>query len=225
MSPHYETGNPWTDGYNMVVLGGTQTGKTSAMRELHHTSDRVSIWLNAAGKDRVEDIPGYTVQSVDDVQKAFAEDRYAIELLSRDRQADLVELREWLWAVADRTDRRLPMQLIVDEAQDVAPQSGKAFGNFPSRDDMRRLAKKGVKRNIKSIAITQDPTALDKQALRQTEYRLVFRMAVEARQSSAVSPMGFDWDAVDAGDRYTGALFDQTGEVLDDDVKAEARYA
>jgi hypothetical protein len=223
--PIYDTGNPWTDGYNMVVLGKTQTGKTSFGRELHDTSPRVSVWLNATGKDRVDDVPGVTVQSVDGVRRAFANDEYAIELVTADRQAALVELQEFMFRVADRTDRELMMQIVVDELQEVAPQSGKSFGNFPSRDAYRRFSKRGVKRNIKLVGLTQDPTAADAQSLRQAEYRVVFEMTHEARQSSVVRRMGFDWGAVDDGDRYTGTLFKDTGEVLERNVKAEARYA
>jgi hypothetical protein len=40
-----------------------------------------------------------------------------------------------------------------------------------------------------------------------------------------VRKMGFDWDAVDERDRYTGTLFHDSGEVLERNVKAEARYA
>jgi hypothetical protein len=82
-----------------------------------------------------------------------------------------------------------------------------------------------VKRNIKLVSITQDPTAMDKQTLRQSEYRLIFPMTNENRTSSVVKRMGLDWSAVDAGDRYTGTLHDDTGAVLEEQVKAEARYA
>lgn len=207
----------------MVVLGKTQTGKTSICRELQDTSPRVSVWLNPTGDDRVEDVPGRTVQSLDGLQRAFANNDYAIEWLSHDRRRDIVQLQKFLWGVAERTDRQLPMQVIVDEVQDVAPQTGAE--DVPHRDAVRRLAKRGVKRNIKSVNITQDPTAMDKQTLRQAEYRLIFEMSHENRTSSVVRRMGLDWDAVDAGDRYTGALHDDSGAVLDEAVKAQEKYA
>jgi len=221
--PIYDTGDPWTDGYNMVVLGKTQTGKTSISRELHETTPRVSVWLNPIGIDRVEDVPGTTVRSLSELRDAFAADEYAVELVSDDRRRDIVELQNFLWSVADATDRRLGMQVVVDEVQDVAPQTG--ADDVPHRDAIRRFAKRGVKRNIKLVSITQDPTAMDKQSLRQSEYRLVYPMTNENRTSSVVRRMGFDWDAVDAGDRYTGALHADNGDVLDSSVKAEARYA
>lgn len=221
--PHYETGDPLTDGYNLGVLGKTQTGKSSFCRELQAESPRFSVWLNAEGMDRVEDVPGETVRSVEGVAEAMGRNEYAVELVSDDRRRDVVELQQLLWEVADNTDRRFPMQVIVDEVQEVAPQSNK--GEFPPRDAVRRYAKRGVKRNVKLVTITQDPTAMDKQTLRQSEYRLFFDVTAEQRRSSVVSKMGVDWAAVEEGDRYTGALFDDRGNVLADSLKAEARYA
>lgn len=221
--PIYETGDPWTNGYNLVALGRTQTGKTSAVRELQATTPRVSVWLNATGKDRVDDVPGVTVRTLDELREAFADDEYAIEWVSDDRRRDIVRLQDFLWSVADNADRRLPMQVVVDEIQEVAPQSNK--DDFPARDAARRFVKRGVKRNIKFVAITQDPTAMDKQTLRQSDYRLVFEMTAENRQSSVVSMMDFDWEAIDEGDRYTGTLHGAKGDVLKRSVKAEAEYA
>jgi hypothetical protein len=223
--PVYDTGDPWTDGYNMAILGKTQTGKTSVARELQATSPRVSVWLNEAGIDRVDDVPGYTVQSIDGLRKAFANDEYAIEWVSHDRQRDILELQKFLFGVADRSERELMMQVIVDEVQDVAPQDATS-DDMEAVEAVRRFCKRGVKRNIKFVAITQDPTAYDKQALRQSEYRLIFDMANENRKSSVLRKMGFDWAAVDATpDRYTGVLHDDSGTVLKETVKAEAEYA
>jgi hypothetical protein len=80
-----------------------------------------------------------------------------------------------------------------------------------------------VKRGVKFVGITQDPTTYDKKALRQSDYRLVFDMSAENRE--AVSRYGFSWETVDETDRYTGVLHAASGEVLDGAVKAESRYA
>jgi hypothetical protein len=217
--------SPWTDSFNMAVLGGTQTGKTSTVRELHATTPRVSVWLNERGDDAVPGVAGPTVRSLDGVRQAFADDEFSIDFRPADRRDSVVELQSWLETVADRADRELPIQVVADEFQRLAPQSGKPFGEFPARDAVRRFAKEGVKRNVKWVGITQDPTAIDKQTLRQSEYRLIFKMSQENRTSSVVRRMGIDWGAVDEGDRYTGALFRDDGSLVDDDVKADGRFA
>ena len=225
-SPLYDTGDPWTDGYNMAILGKTQTGKTSTARELHAETPRVAIWMNEAGNKRVPDVAGREVNSVEGVRDAFADDCYAIELVSEDRNADVPRLQEFLWDVAEATDRQLQMQVTADEVDRVAPQSGKQYGNLPARDAVRDYTSEGVKRGVKWVGITQDPTKYDKQSLRQSEYRLIFDMSAENRRSSVVSKMGLDFAAVDAtDDRYTGVLHDDSGTVLDTSVKAEERYA
>lgn len=213
----------WEAPDNVVVLGQTQTGKTSTVREAHSTTPRVSIWLNATGDDRVRDVEGEVCRSLDDVKQAFASDTYRIEYVASDRKAAVVELRSWLWDVADRTNRELPVQLVVDEVDDVAPQSGKPHGTIPHRHAVRKLTKEGVKRNIKFVAMTQDPSTYDKVSLRQSRYRLVFPMSPEQRRS--VSKYGFDWDRVDESPRYAGVMHDSRHASVLGVCKAQEKYA
>jgi hypothetical protein len=214
--------NDWTiDSFNVGVLGMNQTGKTTSMKELHAETPRVSIWLNAAGDDRVEGVAGKVCRSLGDVQRAFAADEWTIEWVASDRARAIQQLRTWLWDVAEKADRQLPVQVVVDEIHEIAAQSGEKHD--PPRDACRKFGKQGVKRNIKFIGITQDPVAVDKQWLRQCEYRVVFRMSAE--QQDAVSKFGFDFDAISATDRHTGAVHGADGTVLEDQVKAKAQYA
>lgn len=212
----------WTiDSYNAVLLGKNQTGKTSVGRELHAETPRVSIWLNEAGDNRVEGVEGKVCRSLADVKRAFARDEWTIEFVSSDRERDIQRLRAWLWNVAETAGRRLPIHVTADEIHRLAPQSNQR--DDPPRDAVRRFGKEGVKRNIKFVGITQDPTAFDKQALRQSEYRVVFDMSAE--QQSALSDYGFDFDVVEQSDRHTATLHDASGRVLAERVKADARHA
>lgn len=211
------------DAFNVTILGRTQTGKTSCARELHATTPRVSIWVNEQGDGRVPNVKSddQPVRSIEGIEGALADDEWHIEFLSRNRDADLPKIQRYLWRKADRANRQLPVQLVVDEAHRVAPQSQK--DDLPARDAVRRLAKEGNKRNIKTVLVTQDPVSMDKQTLRQAEYRVVFEMSAEQRD--AVSRYGFNWDAVESGDRFTGAVHDAAGTVLDDSVKAAEMFA
>jgi DNA helicase HerA-like ATPase len=212
-----------TDAHNLAVLGATQTGKTSFGRELHVTSPRhVSIWLNERGTHRVPDVEGRVVRSMRELRQAFADDVRRVEFLPADRREAVVDLREFLWSVADRTDRSLEVQVVADEVDRLAEQSGKAYGNLPSRDAVRDFTSEGVKRNVKWVGITQDPSSYDKRALRQSRYRAVWEMSAENR--NAVRKYGFAWDQIDEAPQYAGVLHDHTGDVLGT-VKAEARYA
>jgi len=214
---------PLVDGHNMTILGITQSGKTAVARELQATTPRVSIWVNERGDNRVANIAGTEARSLEGVKKALARDEWRVNYLPRDRNEAIADLRAWLWQVADRTDRQLPLQVVVDEVDRVAPQSGKAYGNLPHRDACRDFTSEGAKRGVKFVGITQDPVTMDKQTLRQSRYRLVFPMSAE--NWKAVSNYGFDRGAVDDAPRYAGVLHAADGTVLEKAVKAEARYA
>lgn len=211
----------WVDANSLASLGASQVGKTSVVRELHAETSRVSIWLNETGDERVGNVTGKRVRSTGGLKSGFAEDVRRYNFLSRDRRSDVVGLQEWLWSVAERADRRLPLQVVIDEAHRAAPQTN--ADGVPHRDAVRKLSKEGIKRNIKLVLITQDPVAIDKQALRQMKYRLVFPMANE--QWDALSKYGFRRDLVEDAPEYTGVLHHQTGGVLQDEVRAKEKYA
>lgn len=214
--------NHWTiDSYNVTTLGKNQTGKTSVHREMHAETPRLSIWLNEAGSDRVENVDGKVARSLADVKRAIANGEWTIEFVSDDRARDVVALRKWLWKYEERADRQVPIQVTADEIHRLAPQSNEK--NDPPRDAVRRFGKEGVKRNIKFAGITQDPAAFDAQSLRQSEYRVVFDMSAE--QQHALSEYGFDFDTVEESDRHTAALHDASGRVLEKRVKAAPEYA
>jgi hypothetical protein len=208
--------------HNLAVLGATQTGKTSFCRELHAETPRVSIWVNERGEHRVPNVDGVEARTLGAVKEAFAADEWRVEFLPADRREAIVELRAWLWAVAERTGRQLPVQVVVDEVDRVAEQSGEKYGNNPPRDAVRDFTSEGVKRNIKFVGITQDPTTYDKKSLRQSRYRAVWPMSAENKD--AVSKYGFDFGRIESAPQYTGVLHYMSGRVVGD-VKAAARYA
>lgn len=212
----------WTiDSFNVGIVGMTQTAKTSTAKELHATTPRYSIWLNESGDDRVTGVEGVVCRSLADVKRAFARDEDTINWVSSNRERDVVALREWLWALERRADRQLPVQVVVDELQNLAVQSNEK--NDPPRDAVRKFGREGVKRNVKFVGIAQDPVAVDKQWLRQCEYRLVFQLSSE--HQTALSDYGFDFEAVTDGSRHEGVLHRATGEVIDASVKPSRAYA
>jgi DNA helicase HerA-like ATPase len=211
-----------TNAHNMAVLGSTQTGKTSFVRELHATTPRLSIWVNERDDQRVPNIAGTEARSLDGIRGAFERNETRINYLPADRREAVPELRRWLWDVADRTDRQLSMQVVVDEVDRVAEQSGEKYGNNPPRDAVRDFTSEGVKRNIKFVGITQDPASEDKRSLGNSRYRAVWPMSSE--RQDAVSNYGFDWREVREAPQYAGVMHHMDGTVLGT-VKAAARYA
>ena len=79
----------------------------------------------------------------------------------------LVPYFQRLWVVCSRIRR--DYMVIVDEAQDFIPQSGKT----PLKAQLIRIAKKGRKRRIWSVFATQRPQSMDKDYLTQTDLRIL----------------------------------------------------
>lgn len=209
------------DSGTVFVLGRTQTGKTTATRELAKESSRVTIWLNRRGPERIRQVPGERYESLRGIKKGMARNERKFNLLSGHPRSDIVGLQSWLWDVAERTDRELPITVVVDELHDVAPQSQK--DEFPARDSVRKLAKEGQKRNIKLVGITQDPVSMDKQTIRQREYLLVFDLSAE--QGRYLSDYGVSVEEVNSQPEFSGVLYHASGEVIARGVKGQAKYA
>jgi len=120
-------------------------------------------------------------------------------------------------------DRRVPFQIVCDEIHRVAPQSGKQYGNLPSRDRIRDFAKEGMKRNIKFIGITQDPVSFDKESLRQREYLVCMELSHEQKQYMA--DYGVDAQRVAKQPEYSGILYHASGETMATGVKGRSKFA
>lgn len=209
------------DAGSIIILGRTQTGKTTAAREIMDKADRVSIWVNGRGENRVRSVPADArPQSLDGVDTAIARGDTRINLRAADPSAAMVKLKEYLWGAAERSDWRVPFTVICDEIHTVAPQSQQ--DTLPSRDAVRAIGKQGQKRNIKLIGITQDPVALDKQTIRQREYAMVFPLSAE--QSRYMRDYVDDLDAIDTLPDHAGMLFHANGQKIES-VRAESRYA
>ena len=215
----------WADDAGHVwVVGRTQTGKTTTAKEMFAESQRVNIWLNERGDDRVEGISRLadgSYRSLDGVKNAFARDEYRIEFLPADRDAGVQRLQAWLWGVAKATDRQLPVTVYADEIHRLAPQTQK--NELGGRDAVRKIAKEGKKRNVKLVGISQDPVSFDKQALRQRDYLLCYELAHE--QADYLAQYGADVREINSQPEYAGVLYHADGSTHASGVKAQARYA
>jgi DNA helicase HerA-like ATPase len=219
---HWYNASHWAnDPGSLFIIGRTQTGKTTTAREIAAESSRITIWVNRRGTERVRKVPGNRYQSLEGIEAGFRRDETTFNLLSADPAADVAALQSWLWDIAERADRKLPLTLVVDEIHSVAPQSQK--DELAGRDAVRRIAKEGQKRNIKLVGVTQDVVSMDKQALRQREYLLVYSLTAE--QARYMSDYGVDTSVVNAQPTHAGILYHASGDVVSTGVKARSKYA
>jgi len=205
-------------------IGRTQTGKTTTALEAFAEAARVNIWLNYRGDERVEGVRPLadgSYRSLRGVKQAFARDETRIEYLPTDPRQGMEKLQSWLWTVAKRTDRQLPLTVFVDEVHNIAPQTQK--DECAGRDAVRTIAKEGMKRNVKLWGISQDPVSFDKQALRQREYLLVFELSHE--QADYLASYGVDVGTVNDQPDYAGVVYHADGSVVERGVKAKEKYA
>ncbi len=212
------------DAGHVFLFGRTQTGKTTTAKEMFAESERVNIWVNQRGDDRVEGVKEHadgSYRSLQGVKNAFSRDEARIEYLPADYQQGIVKLRQWLWTVADRTDRQLPVTVYADEFQHVAWQTGK--DDVPSRDAVRKFTAEGMKRNIKFVGITQDPVKVDKVTIRQRDYMVCF--ALSAEQSDYLGDYGANVSEINAQEDYAGVVYHADGSIVEKGVKAKERYA
>lgn len=211
----------WTvDPGSVQILGRTQTGKTSVARELHSQNDRLSIWLNERGPSQVPNVAGKRIAGLGALRSGMQDDQLKYNWLSKNRKRDIKKIQQWMWSIADQTDREFRMQLVVDEIDRLAPESNKDA--LPGRDELRLFASEGMKRNIKLIGITQDPTTFDKKVLRQREYLLCMPLASE--HVGQISDMGPDEQTIQSLDQYEGVLYHADGRELETGVSAGGRF-
>lgn len=202
------------------VLGATQTGKTVFSKHRHAESPRIEIWINRTGDDRIPGVSGKVVRGIDAIESGISNGRTTFNYLSRDPESDIPELVDWMWEVSEMNGRDVQFTITIDEIHEHAPQSGKK--DLEPRDTIRKVAKRGMKRGIKLVSITQDPVALDKQTLRQREYLAVFELAHE--QFDYMTDYGVTRDIRDLPE-YAARVYDRSGNVVDDSVKGASKYA
>lgn len=79
-----------------------------------------------------------------------------------------------LWAVCDRL--RIPYGLYSDEIHELIPQEG----STPVKNLLLRIAKRGRKRGLGLIGLSQETASLDKKFLRQTDVRILLPVSYKA---------------------------------------------
>lgn len=129
--------------YDVLVVGRTAHADMEVAPE--HMG-QLAEWSVSQGVSVVIDLDDYT-----------DEESFAL----------LVPYFQRLWVVCTRIRR--DYLVIVDEAQDYIPQSGKT----PLKAQLIRIAKKGRKRRIWSVFATQRPQSMDKDYLTQTDLRIL----------------------------------------------------
>jgi DNA helicase HerA-like ATPase len=92
-----------------------------------------------------------------------------------------------VWAVADA---RVPTMVIVEELGDVAPSSGNATSAWG------RLIRRGRKRGLQIIAISQSPAEIDKTTYKNVGYKCVGLLESEADRKRAAEVLDLPYSDI-----------------------------
>ena len=86
----------------------------------------------------------------------------------------LVPYLKSLWKTCNRLRR--PYHLSIDEVHEFVPQQG----STPVKDLLIRIGKKGRKRGLGMLAMSQDTASIDDKFLRQTDIRVLLRVSYDS---------------------------------------------
>lgn len=208
-----------TDPGSIGIFGHTQTGKTTIARQVHAENQRISVWLNKAAEP-VPNVSGKRVSGLRAILSGMKDGQRKFNYISRNPQQDFEELRSWMFELADSYGRETPLQVVGDEWEEIAPETNKT--SHTGRDATWKLIKEGQKRNVKGIFITQDPTAISKKCMRQTEYTLLFENHFS--QKDSLERLGLPFEKAQQLPDYHALAIASNGTVMDT-VTGKAKYA
>ncbi len=86
----------------------------------------------------------------------------------------LVPYLKSLWKTCNRLRR--PYHLSIDEVHEFVPQQG----STPVKETLIRIAKKGRKRGLGMLTMSQDTASIDDKFLRQTDIRILLRVSYDS---------------------------------------------
>lgn len=154
---------------HVFIAGATRGGKTVTANEMHALWSGLSIFFNS---EEEPNVAGFRVRSprelLEGIKRVGWDGTFDYVPNARTReglQDELDALQTLLFRMADMKSRNFPIQLVVDECQDYAPQGGAENG-------FHVLVRKGLKRGIKVVALSQDPATVSKTVIRQCYYKV-----------------------------------------------------
>lgn len=152
------------DGFHTLVVGDSGTGKTTLLREAFDTFRGFCIWIDHDGAGGISGRSiddATTVRSVDGLRQA---DATRIRFQCDDPVAALEAIRPVAKSIYERTG--WPVQVVVDEGQDVMPEGADSASGNPLAEMLHQDRDDGVK----VLIGTQDPQDLEYGPIKQCRY-------------------------------------------------------
>lgn len=153
----------WYDNFdkNIVIFGGTQQGKTVLANEIYAKSKRFGVFWNPDGEDFVS---GWKVQSFDEIIRGikYGYRKFSFEMpwysLNDDDKYDQLVMNLLL----SGEEHNFGWVFVTDEAHDIAREGKKGT-------PLHLASKRGLKRGVQNVVLTQDPATLSNSVIRQCD--------------------------------------------------------
>jgi hypothetical protein len=176
---------------HMMVLGATQTGKTTYAKDLHRRFRAISVFVDTKGIDTVWGVPirnlGAPLPVLQGKKLVWRPPRGPSGIDWPEATAQLRQFWGRIQAVSKRagwtSDRPPFIQLLLDEAQRWEANSDPGL-----LEDMSAC---GLGMGLRLVYITQHPAGLSTETRNNLETRIVFRLGDEGRRCI----QGWSWPA------------------------------
>jgi len=152
---------------HILIIGATGSGKTYfATRYARRLP--FFVFVNTQEEHEVSRVSDAVCYSVDEMKRDISEGATRIEFIPSENTSKAVlqlkEIRSYLFEVGNIIQKRW-CTIFIDEADIYAPKSGGDIDNF---------FKRGRKRGIQAVAITQRPASLSHSVITQCDLQVVF---------------------------------------------------
>lgn len=157
---------------HILVIGATGSGKTYFASRYAEKLTGIVLIINPEEDSQLTSVCDVQIDSADDFTEALEAGYKKIDFIPPEDNDVAIEhidkMREILFAIGDnRTKKNKWCYIIIDEAQLYAPKSRKS--------PVENIFKRGRKRGIQGIALTQRPASLSHDIITQTELQVIFR--------------------------------------------------
>lgn len=193
----------------ILICGGTQNGKTVTANCIQHqAADAVSIVWNPEPEPFIR---GRVAESIGDVGRLIDAGARCIDYRPTSWQTDDLrdeheQLVEMLFRLNDPHDFDQPFLLVTDELHEIAPSGG-------PETSVHRAHKRGEKRGVQQLGISQDYATIPNTVIRQSSYKLYVGRPDEFEESY-MADHGLPFDELRQNDEHQAAVV-QGGQVVD----------
>lgn len=154
----------WRTSKNVAIFGGTQQGKSTLANRVFREDPRIGIYWS--GGDAADWMTGTIVRTCREIVAGMQASRkkfvFELPMFSQSLQEHHERLVKWLMVMGQQ--HGMGTVLVTDEAHEIAPEGG------TTETSLHLSVKRGLKRNLRNLVVTQDPASISSKIIRQCDF-------------------------------------------------------